>query len=977
MTSEENERESPTLPPRPQKIIQSDSTKILNQSDLSINTTQSNIPPALPLRHSKVFIGLSNLVKPGKFTETLGAVENFFFHEKRCKHAYAIIAWYDKGYYRYEIDIKSDGTKVTNTIVTQLKGFEDVSVYDFCDQWEIQHPEHQITYIGETTKNFDFLQDYCEKWASAHPTYNAAWDNCRTFVDSMIETIVDKNQVWKTKVVKHSSSTFVVPSKGGFPTPLEYINWKMKQNYKLKRKPTKFKTKINDEGKITVLISEEDHAAIESEADDAKHLISDVASVSLSDVNDNNKGRDWKEYDLNVPVLNIVMLIVGSRGDVQPFVALGKELEKFGHRVRLATHEIFREFVTENGLEFFPLAGNPHELMEYMVKNPGLLPGMLSIRKGDISKKRDTIKEILETSWLACINPSANGEAFKAQAIIANPPNFAHLHCAEKLSIPLHIYFTMPWSPTKAFPHPLINMEYKNKQSENFLNLLSYEITETLTWTGLGEIINDFRKKTLGLNSILSTDAPSVMDDLKIPHTYCWSENLIKKPVDWGDHIDISGFFFLDLATNYNPPQDLLDFLTSGSQPVYIGFGSIVIDDPDNLTSIIFDAVKKAGVRAIVSKGWGGLGGKEIPNEIYMIGNCPHDWLFEHVSAVVHHGGAGTTAAGLSKGKPTTGPYPIPFKKLTSDKLAEALKFSVLEETKERAIKLGAEIKKENGVLLGVRSFHHQLPLSTDIILSNVAAQILIEANRISEKDLSQYRHVKYLTQHINKNVREGIVYGSYSLVVDSIKGVTTFFLDNKNGLSSAMRAERKRDMVHEISKGFAHSIGSAIYYPTKGAGKFLGKMGDGFRNAPAFYDDTERPQERKEVDNFNQGLMAGTKSLAVGIGEGIADFFVKPTKGMQQSGIKGFGKGFAQGTTSLVCKPIAGTLDFIYQGGKGTFRSAKKISKSLSNQSLKNQTENSSLNTIKSEEQFPNELKNFIIEKYDKIIKHGKNLYD
>jgi UDP:flavonoid glycosyltransferase YjiC (YdhE family) len=120
--------------------------------------------------------------------------------------------------------------------------------------------------------------------------------------------------------------------------------------------------------------------------------------------------------------------------------------------------------------------------------------------------------------------------------------------------------------------------------------------------------------------------------------------------------IDVVGFFFLDLATKYKPPQDLLDFLAAGPPPVYIGFGSIVVDDPEAMTQTIFDAVTAAGVRAIVSKGWGGLGrdqGLSVPDNVYIIGNCPHDWLFLRVSVVVHHGGAGTTAAGLKAGKPT------------------------------------------------------------------------------------------------------------------------------------------------------------------------------------------------------------------------------------------------------------------------------------------------------------------------------------
>ena len=143
------------------------------------------------------------------------------------------------------------------------------------------------------------------------------------------------------------------------------------------------------------------------------------------------------------PSLNIVIQIVGSRGDVQPFIALGNELQKSGHRVRLATHDVFRDFVTNSGLEFYPIGGDPNELMSYMVKNPGLIPSMKTMQAGEITKKRAMIREMLDGCWRSCIEPDdITGAPFVADAIIANTPAFGHVHCAEKLGIPLHMMFT-------------------------------------------------------------------------------------------------------------------------------------------------------------------------------------------------------------------------------------------------------------------------------------------------------------------------------------------------------------------------------------------------------------------------------------------------------------------------------------------------------------------------------------------------------
>ncbi|CAD6441773.1 343908a9-456e-46f3-8016-4f35469529bc [Sclerotinia trifoliorum] len=513
------------------------------------------------------------------------------------------------------------------------------------------------------------------------------------------------------------------------------------------------------------------------------------------------------------PKLNVVIHVVGSRGDVQPFVALGKTLKStYGHRVRLATHPTFKGFVEENGLEFFSIGGDPSELMAFMVKNPGLMPGIDSLKSGDVGKRRKGMEEIVLGCWRSCIeagdglgsapvtsgSPSSLGleaginmdtnpsdKPFVADAIIANPPSFAHIHIAEKLGIPLHMMFTMPWSPTQSFPHPLANIQSSNADV-NMTNFISYALVEMMTWQGLGDVINRFRERALGLEPISLIWAPGMLSRLRVPYTYCWSPALIPKPKDWGKHISISGFYFLSLASSYTPEPDLAAFLADGPPPVYIGFGSIVVDDPNAMTSLIFEAVKKTGVRALVSKGWGGLGGDalDVPEGVFMLGNVPHDWLFQHVSCVVHHGGAGTTAAGIATGKPTVvvpffgdqpfwgamtaragaGPLPIPYKQLTADKLAAAITDALKPETLAKAQELGARIKEEKGTEEGGKSFHDHLDVDnlrcslaphrvavwrvkrTQTKLSALAANVLASENLINFADLKLYRSKEYET---------------------------------------------------------------------------------------------------------------------------------------------------------------------------------------------------------------------------------------
>ena len=163
--------------------------------------------------------------------------------------------------------------------------------------------------------------------------------------------------------------------------------------------------------------------------------------------------------------------------------SLGQALRAKGHRVRLATHETFRSFVRGNGLEFYPLGGDPVDLISFMVKNAGIIPSMDSIMAGDVGRKRRSISEILASTWQACIaNDDETNVPFTAEAIIANPPSFGHVHCAEKLQIPLHIMFTMPWTSTAAFPHPLSNID-NSKGSNKTINRYSYDVIDTLVNT--------------------------------------------------------------------------------------------------------------------------------------------------------------------------------------------------------------------------------------------------------------------------------------------------------------------------------------------------------------------------------------------------------------------------------------------------------------------------------------------------------------
>ncbi|KAL3339888.1 hypothetical protein AABB24_028480 [Solanum stoloniferum] len=427
------------------------------------------------------------------------------------------------------------------------------------------------------------------------------------------------------------------------------------------------------------------------------------------------------DFNKSVPKLKIVVLIVGTRGDVQPFLAMAKRLQTFGHHVRLATHSNFRDFVKSGGIDFYPLGGDPRVLAGYMARNKGLIPS----GPGEISVQRKQLKAIIESLLPACTEPDIEtGEPFRAQAIIANPPAYGHAHVAEALGVPLHIFFTMPWTPTYEFPHPLARVP------QPAAYWLSYIVVDLLIWWGIRGLINEFRKKKLNLPPIayFSTYHGSLSH---FPTGYMWSPHVVPKPKDWGSLVDIVGYCVLNLGSNYQPPEDFIKWIQNGPKPVYIGFGSMPLEDSIKTTDIILEALRNTGQRGILDRGWGDLGTfQEIPEDVFLVAEYPHDWLFPQCAAVVHHGGAGTTAAGLRAGCPTTivpffgdqffwgdrihqkglGPAPIPIEQLSVEGLSDAITFMLQPDVKSRVMELAVLLENEDGVAGAVDAFHRHLP---------------------------------------------------------------------------------------------------------------------------------------------------------------------------------------------------------------------------------------------------------------------------
>eukprot|EP01012_Entosiphon_sulcatum_P050634 TRINITY_DN69525_c0_g1_i1.p1 TRINITY_DN69525_c0_g1~~TRINITY_DN69525_c0_g1_i1.p1 ORF type:complete len:762 (-),score=58.93 TRINITY_DN69525_c0_g1_i1:8-2263(-) len=414
--------------------------------------------------------------------------------------------------------------------------------------------------------------------------------------------------------------------------------------------------------------------------------------------------------DINVDLpkcmsLTINIMLVGSRGDVQPFIVLALKLKQLGHRVRITTHEVFRAFVSNSGIEFFPIGGDPKELMAFMVENPSMI--ILSPTK--IDRKLAVMAEIFSGAWASCTTREGCTHPYQPDLIISNPPVGIHCHIAERLQVPMVMMFTMPWTVTAEYPHPFSVFTINNRESYNML--------EEMIWLGLGGLVNEFRNTVLHLPQV--ADGANLVRALQIPHIYLYSPALLPKPLDWGPHIHVTGFIFEQdtVAETYSPPELLSQFLSDRSKPiVYIGFGSVPVQDPDTFSQTLFEAVKIANVRAILATGWAALPTSYLNPDVFVLQACPHNWLFPRCDFVCHHGGAGTAACGLRHGRPTVvvpffgdqffwgrviaqrgaGPQPIPAADLTAEKLAAAFRECIDNpELKKVANQLGHELQSE------------------------------------------------------------------------------------------------------------------------------------------------------------------------------------------------------------------------------------------------------------------------------------------
>jgi UDP:flavonoid glycosyltransferase YjiC (YdhE family) len=395
--------------------------------------------------------------------------------------------------------------------------------------------------------------------------------------------------------------------------------------------------------------------------------------------------------------MRLAVISMDTRGGIQPYIALCLGLQRAGHDVRLVAPGDFTSTIAQWGLQTRPMSGNVEQALRLSsgVTEKGALASMRYAREQSARMVLQWGREVLAAcDGVELVTGGVGGMV-------------AGLSVAEKLGVPFVQTHLQPIGPpTSSFP-PLLMPGLPR-----WLWWLGHRLSDFGIWAPFAGGMTRARNEVLGLPGKTPPPNPA------FPVIYGVSPHVVAPPADWSGQRHFTGYWFLPAAPGWSPPPALEQFLAAGEAPVCIGFGSMASDDPRALSALVLDAVKQAGVRAVLLSGWGGLAdlGRD---DVFVTSEAPHDWLYPRTSAIVHHGGAGTTAAALKSGVPAVvvpfsmdqpfwgsrvealgvGPKPIPRKKLTVAALAAALRQAVSDQAmRERAKALGQRISAEDGV---------------------------------------------------------------------------------------------------------------------------------------------------------------------------------------------------------------------------------------------------------------------------------------
>ncbi len=405
--------------------------------------------------------------------------------------------------------------------------------------------------------------------------------------------------------------------------------------------------------------------------------------------------------------MHITLFTIGSRGDVEPYIALGQGLRRAGHQVRVCTHERYEPEIREAGLEFSGAGGDPRLIMEGEAGQRWLESGRNPVRT--MRRLLDLSGPIFEKYLQECEVAMAG-----TNAVLFSVLAFPAYHLAEAAGIPAIGAYLQPMTRTREFPSL-----FQKGRGVSFLNLWSHIAVEQVTWQPMRGAVNEWRDG-LGLEQLPRSGLYRPIYR-SMPVLYGFSPAVVAPPSDWPDHVKVTGYWVRGRANGWRADKTMTRFLADGPPPVYVGFGSRPERTPEALAELVVDAVRFTGHRAVLLTGWGGLTVGDSSDDVLVVDEVPHDWLFPQMAAVVHHGGAGTTGTALQSGTPSivvpsfadqffwgervaalgVGET-LPRRRLTVESLAESISATADAEVRAKSDRLGERLRAENGVMRAV-----------------------------------------------------------------------------------------------------------------------------------------------------------------------------------------------------------------------------------------------------------------------------------
>lgn len=410
-------------------------------------------------------------------------------------------------------------------------------------------------------------------------------------------------------------------------------------------------------------------------------------------------------------------MTLGTRGDVQPFVALARALAAAGHDPVLCAPYRFADFVAEQGVAFAGVDDGPMRQLDSPSAAGAVVQGGVRARLRQVRSMPAMFAAVLNDCWRV----ASQGPGSGAEVVVHNGQILAGHHVAEALGVPAVLGLPLPmYVPTRAFPWPGQTLP---TWFPSWANRATYHGMK-LPAVMFRRVIDAWRRDTLGLGLRPGRHDPTVAADRSsAPVLHAYSPTILPRPADWPDSAEVTGYWFLPPTSEL--PEEVEVFLTGGPAPVFVGFGSMSGRDRIASTAAVVEAAAICGTRLVVATGWGGLDADVATStahrlgvDVLVVGNVDYQLLFPRVAAVVHHGGAGTTGTAFAAGRPQVicpfvadqpfwarlahsrgvAPSPLPQTKLTADALAARLTDARQPTTTQTAADLGAQIRAEHGL---------------------------------------------------------------------------------------------------------------------------------------------------------------------------------------------------------------------------------------------------------------------------------------